>query len=85
MNEDARALPAVVQVEKRKQAIRMWKKNRYTHRDIGEQVGVHYLTVGRWINRYNSGGMKAILSSKTQGRPVGSGRSLSTEQEARIQ
>lgn len=85
MNEDARALPAVVQEEKRKQAIRMWKKNRYTHREIGDQVGVHYLTVGRWISRYKTGGMKALLSSQTQGRPVGSGRSLSTEQEAQIQ
>lgn len=85
MNEDARALPAVVQEEKRKQAIRMWKKNRYTHREIGDQVGVHYLTVGRWISRYKAGGMKALVSSTTQGRPVGAGRSLSAEQEAQIQ
>lgn len=85
MNEDARALPAMVQEEKRKEAIRMWKNNRYTHREIGDQVGAHYLTIGRWISRYKTGGMKALLLSKTRGRPVGSGRSLSIEQEAQIQ
>lgn len=85
MKEDARALPAVVQEEKRKQAIRMWKKGRYTHQEVGEQVGVHYLTVGRWIRRYKSGGMKGLAASRTQGRPVGSGRSLNEDQEAGIQ
>jgi len=84
-NEDARTLPAVVQEEKRKQAIRMWKKHRYTHKEIGEQVGVHYLTVGRWINRYKSEGMKGLAASKIQGRPLGSGRSLSADQESGIQ
>lgn len=85
MKEDARALPAVVQEEKRKQAIRMWKKNRYTHKEIGEQVGVHHLTVGRWIGRYKAHGMKGLLASRVQGRPVGAGRSLSEDQEAAVQ
>ncbi|QKK01882.1 MAG: IS630 family transposase [Pseudomonadota bacterium] len=85
MKEDARALPAVVQEEKRKQAIRMWQKRRYTHREIAEQVGVHYLTVGRWVRTYQAEGMKALRASKAQGRPVGSGRSMSEEQENQIQ
>lgn len=85
MKEDARALPAVVQEEKRKQAIRMWQKSRYTHKEIAEQVGVHYLTVGRWVRTYQAEGMKALRASKAQGRPVGSGRSMSEEQEVQIQ
>lgn len=85
MREDARSLPAVVQEEKRKQAIRMWKTKRYTHKEIGEQVGVHYLTVGRWVRTYQSDGMKALKASEQQGRPVGSGRLLSPEQERAIQ
>ncbi len=85
MKEDARALPAVVQEEKRKQAIRMWKKNGYTRKEIGEQVGVHALTVGRWIKRYQAEGMKGLRAASHQGRPVGSGRALSRDQEGEIQ
>lgn len=84
MNEDARTLPAATQEEKRKQAIRLWKKNRYTHQEIGEQIGVHYLTIGRWIKKYQEGGMKALLA-KTRGRREGSGRRLSPAQETLIQ
>ena len=85
MKEDARSLPAVVQEEKRKQAIRMWKTNRYIHKDIGEQVGVHSLTVGRWVRTYQAEGIKALKACEQQGRPVGSGRLLSPEQEKSIQ
>lgn len=73
MYEDARTLSALAQEEKRKQAIRMWKTGRYTHREIGEQVGVHYLTVGRWIKKYQAGGLQA-LHARPRGREVGSGR-----------
>ena len=84
MNEDARTLPAAAQEEKRKQAVRMWKTGRYTHREIGEQVGVHYLTVGRWIKKYQDGGAKA-LQARVRGRREGSGRRMTQEQEAMIQ
>ena len=84
MNEDARTLPAAAQEEKRKQAVRMWKTGRYTHREIGEQVGVHYLTVGRWIKKYQDGGTKA-LQARTRGRREGSGRRMTQEQETMIQ
>lgn len=81
MREDVRSFPAVVQEEKRKQAILMWKKKRYTHQEIGAQVGVHYLTVGRWIRIYQTEGLKALRAAPVQGCPVGSGRSMSREQE----
>ena len=84
MNEDARTLPAAAQEEKRKQAVRMWKTGGYTHREIGEQVGVHYLTVGRWIKKYQDGGSKA-LQARVRGRREGSGRRMTQEQEAMIQ
>ena len=85
MKDDARALPAVVQEEKRKQAIRMWQKDRYTHKEIAEQVGVHYLTVGRWTRTFKAEGIQALRAAKQQGRPTGSGRSMSQEQEDQIQ
>ena len=62
----------------------MWKTGRYTHREIGEQVGVHYLTVGRWIKKYLDGGVKA-LQARVRGRREGSGRRMTQEQEAMIQ
>ncbi|MFC4876464.1 IS630 family transposase [Microbulbifer halophilus] len=84
MKEDARTLPASAQEEKRKQAIRMWKTGSYTHSEIGEQVGVHYLTVGRWIKKYQAGGTRA-LHAKPRGRQEGTGRWLTPEQETLIQ
>lgn len=84
MNEDARTLPAAAQEEKRKQAVRMWKAGSYTHREIGDQVGVHYLTIGRWIKKYQEGGAKA-LQARTRGRREGSGRRMTQEQETMIQ
>lgn len=84
MNEDARTLPAAAQEEKRKQAVRMWKTGSYTHREIGDQVGVHYLTIGRWIKKYQEGGAKA-LQARTRGRREGSGRRMTQEQETMIQ
>jgi len=79
MREDTRSLPALVQEEKRKQT------KRYTHKEIAEQVGVHYLTVGRWIRAYQTDGIKALKACELQGRPVGSGRLLSADQQERIQ
>jgi len=81
--EDARSLPAAAQEEKRKQAVRMRKRGD-TFKAIAESVGVHERTVIRWIRVYESGGAKA-LNAKTKGRPTGVGRSLSPEQEKRIQ
>jgi len=83
MKEDARTLPAAAQEEKRKQAVRMWKRN-IPRKEIAEQVGVHKLTVGQWLRRYQAGGMKA-LGSRRRGRRDGSGRHLSLEQELRVQ
>ncbi len=83
MNDDARTLPAAAQEEKRKQAIRMWKRN-IPRKEIAEQVGAHLLTVGKWIRQYQTGGLKA-LASQRWGRREGSGRQFSLEQERRVQ
>jgi transposase len=47
-------------------------------------VGVHELTVGKWIRAYEAQGL-SVLTSKPRGRKPGTGRSLSEEQEKRIQ
>lgn len=51
---------------------------------IGEIVGVHGDTVGRWLKAYEVKGSKA-LKLKTRGRREGSGRRLDADQERRIQ
>lgn len=81
--EDARTLDPAAQEEKRKTAVRLSKRG-FTHKDIADQVGVHYLTVGRWLTKYREGGMKALLS-QVRGRRLGSGRQLNAEQEQRLQ
>lgn len=81
--EDARSLPATAQEEKRKQAVRM-RKQGHTYKAIGESVGVHERTVIRWIRTYENSGIKAIKAKK-QGRPMGAGRILTTDQEKGIQ
>ncbi len=54
-----------------------------TRAEIGEIVGVHADTVGRWLKAYESQGAKG-LKTKARGRPQGSGRRLDEEQERKI-
>lgn len=83
MNEDARTLPAAAQEEKRKQAVRMWKR-KIPRREIAAQVGVHLLTVGRWVRRYQAEGLNG-LHARRRGRQTGTHRQLSPEQERQVQ
>src|SRR3954466_867654 len=48
--------------------------------DIAAILGVREETVSRWCSRYDRGGRQALPGDRT-GRPVGSGRRLSSEQE----
>src|SRR4051795_1443260 len=56
----------------------------YTVVDIAAILGVREGTVSRWCSRYDRGGREALPGDRT-GRPVGSGRRLSGEQEEGIQ
>src|ERR1700681_2905305 len=48
--------------------------------DIAAILGVREETVSRWCTKYEQGGEEALPGDRT-GRPVGSGRLLTTEQE----
>jgi len=76
---DARKLPASAVEEKRRQAVQLRKRG-MTRAEIGEIVGVHADTVGRWLKAYATEGAKA-LKLKTRGRREGSGRRLTEDQE----
>lgn len=82
-NIDARKLPSSAVEEKRRQAVKLRKKG-MTRAQIGEIVGVHADTVGRWLKAYESRGAEA-LKLKVRGRREGSGRRLDPDQEREIQ
>src|SRR4029079_18907295 len=56
----------------------------YAAVDIAAILGVREETVSRWCSRYDRGGREALPGDRT-GRPIGSGRLLTGEQEQRIQ
>jgi transposase len=51
--------------------------------DIAAILGVRQETVSRWCSKYQQGGQEALPGDRT-GRPIGSGRLLSSEQEQGI-
>src|SRR6476646_6508350 len=51
--------------------------------DIAAILGVREETVSRWCSRYDRGGREALPGDRT-GRPIGSGRLLTGEQERRL-
>lgn len=80
---DVRKLSASAIEEKRRQAVKLRSKG-LTRAEIGDIVGVHADTVGRWLKVYRSGGAKA-LTLKRRGRGEGSGRRLDKDQERKVQ
>ncbi len=55
----------------------------YAVGDIAAILGVPEETVSRWCSRYDRGGQEALPGDRT-GRPVGSGRLLTSQQEQTI-
>jgi transposase len=56
----------------------------YAVADIAAILGVREETVSRWCSRYHQGGPEALPGDRT-GRPIGSGRRLTEDQERAIQ
>lgn len=79
---DARKLGTDAQQQLRYQVIRLRKQGR-THREISEITGVARATCNKWWSLYQAEGIKA-LKIKKRGRPKGSCRTLSPEQEAEL-
>lgn len=79
---NARRLGPAELHERRKQAVALFRKG-MTRTEIAPFVGAHRNTVGQWIRRWQQGGAAALKPSQP-GRPVGSGRRLSAEQEKAI-
>ena len=79
---DARTLTREAQQLIRKQVIRLRKAGK-TYREISELVGIHKSTACSIYKKYEKGGHKAVKGKK-RGRPEGSNRTLTPEQEQRL-
>ena len=75
---DARTLPREVLEEKRRQAHRLRERG-MTRAEIGQIVGVHADTVGRWLKL-----SPKQLEVNRGGRKTGDGRHLDADQEKYI-
>ena len=77
---DARKLSTEIQQHNRDTAIRLFQEGR-SRKDIAAIVGVHYMTVCKWIDAFKKAGKKGIIIGK-RGRIEGTKRKLTAEQEA---
>lgn len=80
---DARTLKPAAQAEKRRLAM-MMREAGDSFSDIGRTLGVHYMTVSMWWDRYRAGGLEALAVRK-RGPKTGSHRRLTRRQEQAIQ
>ncbi|HET7631993.1 MAG TPA: IS630 family transposase [Gemmatimonadaceae bacterium] len=80
---DARTLPPAAQAEKRRIAMAM-REAGATFSAIGAALGVHYMTVSMWWDRYQRGGPEA-LAVRRRGPKPGAHRRLTPRQERAIQ
>ena len=83
MKEDARKLSPSAQEEKRKLAIKLWKKG-LSQKEVAEMVGTTPQTLSGWVKRYKSSGASA-LSAQKRGITVGTNRHLAADQEKHLQ
>src|ERR1035441_4452529 len=81
--EDASELAADAQHERRRQVVRAYKRG-VNRRQMAHDFGLSYSSVRMIVNRFKQDGMRGIESG-LRGRPTGSCRTLSPEQEEQIQ
>jgi len=80
--EDARTLAPSAQEEKRKLAIKLWKRHELI-KDIAVILDVSAQAVSGWVNRYKREGASSLKSQKRG--PKKGNRSLSEKQEKKIE
>ncbi|BBO72617.1 hypothetical protein DSCW_00340 [Desulfosarcina widdelii] len=79
---DARKLSTQAQQQLRNQAIQLRKVGR-KYGEIAEITGVHETTVCKWYKAYLRDGRSAVTIKK-RGRPEGTCRTLTSEQEKEL-
>jgi transposase len=80
---DTRSLPDEVRQALRLRAVAA-REAGFATDTIAAILGVRPESVSRWFHAYQHGGLEALPGART-GRPVGSGRLLSVDQETRVE
>ena len=80
---DARKLSPEAQHERRRHVVRAYKRGANRHQ-IAREAGLSYSSVRMIVDRFQKEGLRGIESGQ-RGRPAGSCRTLTAEQEERIQ
>lgn len=80
---DGRLLPPTVQDYLRQQGVRLREQGK-RFIDIAEYLGVHRNTVSQWWQQYQQDGESALYQQH-RGRKLGEGRTLSAEEEIKVQ
>lgn len=80
--DDARRLSPGEQHERRRQVIRAYRRG-VNKKQISRDLGLSYSATCKIIDRFEAGGLSALAPRK-RGRPTGTQRVLSAEQEAHI-
>jgi len=83
MKTDGRQLTNETLAHLRKQAVQLHKKSKKIL-EIADIVGVSRNTVGIWLKKYESDGLRS-LQNKKRGRKYGEQRTLTKEQEREVQ
>lgn len=84
-NYTAHQIDSVALAERREQAVRLYQSGKCkSYTEIGDIVGAHPITVGKWIRSWKKSGLRQLKNVDKGGRPVGSCRHLSPPEEAQI-
>jgi len=80
---DSRTLPVEALNERRRRAVKM-RLDGVTLQEVAVQCELSRTTVIAAVKAFRAGGWKAVMVERP-GRPVGTGRSLTTQQEREVQ
>lgn len=84
-NYTAHQINSVALAERREQAVRLYQTKKFkSYTEIGNVVGAHPITIGKWIRSWKKTGLRQLKNINRGGRPVGSCRSLLPQEEAKI-
>ena len=78
-HNDSRSLKVEALNERRRQVVECRKRG-MTQEEVSALIGMSTVTIGKIDRLYREGGLKAVEVVK-EGRPVGKGRILTSEQE----
>jgi transposase len=71
--------------ERREQAVRLYQSKKCkNYTEIGEIVGAHPITIGKWIRCWKKDGIRQLKNVNRGGRPVGCCRRLPPHEESKV-